>query len=470
MGQPAEHSLRVALLAARLVDALELTPMTRAAVGRLALLRWAGCTSNAPEFAELFGDDIAGRAALLAGQNPFVAAVASEPASLHDTIDSLAAMHCETGTVIARQLDLGPEVAVAMTDLFERWDGTGHPGRKRGEAVDLHAQLVTIAGDLEVWTRTYGLPRALTLVEAAAHGRFDPALVRVVLLHAVDWLRDVAALDPWPAASAAAELAICSGADLQPEEIARLLGDYADLKTPTRGQVGRRARAIVEAAAADLDQQEQALLGRAALVHGLGRVSIPNRLLLGRPEEARAHSQALRLIPYWTERILDRCSPLRREAGLAGLVWERVDGSGFYRGLQAATLSPAARLLAAAILAAEIMAATDDNGDSVKIAADALARAAEAGALDRNAARRVSQALGAGRPHATASGTESQITSREQDVLVLVARGRSNKEIARQLGISPSTTGTHVESLYRKLGVASRAAATLKALEAGLLA
>ncbi|WP_081899021.1 response regulator transcription factor [Halomonas sp. R57-5] len=57
----------------------------------------------------------------------------------------------------------------------------------------------------------------------------------------------------------------------------------------------------------------------------------------------------------------------------------------------------------------------------------------------------------------------------QDNVSRLVINGASNKEAARALGISPSTVGTHVESIFRKLNCATRAAATLKALTAGLL-
>jgi DNA-binding CsgD family transcriptional regulator len=57
------------------------------------------------------------------------------------------------------------------------------------------------------------------------------------------------------------------------------------------------------------------------------------------------------------------------------------------------------------------------------------------------------------------------LTEREVDVLKLLARGRSNKEMAKALGISVKTVGTHVEHIYAKAGVRSRSAATLFAME-----
>ena len=62
------------------------------------------------------------------------------------------------------------------------------------------------------------------------------------------------------------------------------------------------------------------------------------------------------------------------------------------------------------------------------------------------------------------------LTEREVDVLGLLARGQTNKQVAETLGISPRTVGTHVEHIYAKAGVRTRAGATLFALEHGLVA
>ena len=54
-------------------------------------------------------------------------------------------------------------------------------------------------------------------------------------------------------------------------------------------------------------------------------------------------------------------------------------------------------------------------------------------------------------------------------MLGLLARGHSTKEIGRQLVVSPKTAANHVEHIYAKLGVSSRAAATLFATQHGLM-
>jgi DNA-binding CsgD family transcriptional regulator len=61
------------------------------------------------------------------------------------------------------------------------------------------------------------------------------------------------------------------------------------------------------------------------------------------------------------------------------------------------------------------------------------------------------------------------LTARECEVLRLVARGRSNREIAAELFITPRTVGTHVEHIYAKIGVSTRGAAALYALRTGVI-
>ncbi|MGI8728484.1 MAG: response regulator transcription factor [Solirubrobacteraceae bacterium] len=62
------------------------------------------------------------------------------------------------------------------------------------------------------------------------------------------------------------------------------------------------------------------------------------------------------------------------------------------------------------------------------------------------------------------------LTEREAEVVTLLARGLQTKQVARALGISVKTADRHVQNAYGKIGVSTRAAATLFALEHGLVA
>ena len=88
--------------------------------------------------------------------------------------------------------------------------------------------------------------------------------------------------------------------------------------------------------------------------------------------------------------------------------------------------------------------------------------------LDGDAVACVLAATGR-RPAPSPAGWPAELTDREVEVLRLIARGRSNRAVAERLFISPKTVGRHVENLYRKIGVRSRAAAAVFAMEHGLL-
>jgi two-component system NarL family response regulator len=69
----------------------------------------------------------------------------------------------------------------------------------------------------------------------------------------------------------------------------------------------------------------------------------------------------------------------------------------------------------------------------------------------------------------TSDEERPHLSSRELDVLRLLTEGLENKQIAHALGISEATVKTHLKSLYRRLGVRSRAEAAAKALRLGLI-
>jgi DNA-binding CsgD family transcriptional regulator len=178
--------------------------------------------------------------------------------------------------------------------------------------------------------------------------------------------------------------------------------------------------------------------------------------------------ERVRLHPYYTERVLARPQGLARLGALAGLHHERLDGSGYHRGAPAGALPPAARILAAADA---YHAMTEPRPHRPPWAPDAAAeelrRLVRAGRLDGAAANAVLQAAGhrVRRRRAWPAG----LSAREVEVLRLVARGRSNRDIARLLVVSEPTVAHHVQHIYAKIGATSRAGATLYAMQHALL-
>jgi DNA-binding NarL/FixJ family response regulator len=159
--------------------------------------------------------------------------------------------------------------------------------------------------------------------------------------------------------------------------------------------------------------------------------------------------------------------PLRAAAHLASAAHERIDASGYHRSLPGPASSRAARVLAAAD-AAHAMSEERPHRPA-RTASDLereLVADQRAGRLDRDAVAAVLAALGVSRK-AEPTRT-SGLSERELEVLRLVARGKTNREIATLLGISAKTVQHHVAHVYDKLGLYSRAGAAVYVMEHGL--
>ena len=194
-GQPLEHALRTAILAVRLGELAGLSPPKLVDAYYISLLHSFGCTSDAPEQTELFGDDIEPRAkfALVDGGNPeevgaFLmdvvgqgrppevrgAMVAHALENALEIARSTFALHCEVAQRFAGWLGFGPGVVSNLAYVFERWDGNGFPGAAVGEAIAPPARVLHVARDISVFLSAAGPDRAGEVIEQRAGGAYDP--------------------------------------------------------------------------------------------------------------------------------------------------------------------------------------------------------------------------------------------------------------------------------------------------------
>jgi HD-GYP domain-containing protein (c-di-GMP phosphodiesterase class II) len=447
MGQPCHHSRRVAALAQRLAQAVGRAELAADAAS-VALLRWSGCTANAGEIAALIGDDVAGRAKMLAEPALLAqvqAAALTDPAQRERlaAFAGVAQIHCEVAGDIARRLGLPAAVEQALRHVFDSYKLEG----AAGPATELVA-IVTLCGEFEIAARLHGAGAV-----PVAGERHPVVLVEALRTHAQGWLaavdapEDVAAEVP----DAAVPLA--------------LLADVIDLKLPWLTGHSRAVASVVAAAGPRLGLDPVAVRRTiaAALLHGIGRAALPNPLWNKPAPLTRADREQVRLAAYWTARAARELDGLAAEADLASWVFERADGSGHFRGL--APQGTEAPLLAAAASWIALRSARPwrpafDEADASGILRDE----ARAGRYDSDV---VEALLGAPAPRRPA--TSALLSPRELEVLREVAHGASNKEAAQRLDISPATVRTHLEHVFEKLACNSRAAATLKATALGLL-
>jgi putative nucleotidyltransferase with HDIG domain len=255
------------------------------------------------------------------------------------------------------------------------------------------------------------------------------------------------------------------------DDVAGVFADMVDLLTPfTLGHSAGVAE-LAGAAAGHLRLPDDTvdLVRRAALLHDLGRVAVSSHVWETPRALTATQREQVRLHPYHTERILARSAILQPLARIAGMHHERQDGSGYHHGAAGAQLPVEARLLA---VADAYQAMTQDRPYRAALAPPAAAAeveaAARSGRFDPECTRAVVEAAGQRAAHTRGAWPEG-LSEREVEVLRLLARGLSNRQIATALVISPRTAEHHVQHIYAKIGTSTRAAAAMFAMEHGLL-
>ena len=490
LGQPAEHMLRSAMIATRLADRLGLAPAQRDCVYYTTLIMWIGCHADSHEYARWFGDDIAvrhdsylidwsglpylrflagnvGRGQSLAHR---LATMATLFVNARGQLSRLIHSHCTSAALLADRIGLGPDVQASLAFTFERHDGGGLPAGAHGDELPVQMRVAQLADMAEVHHRVYGVEGAVAMARSRRGGQFDPKVVDTFVAHADAILAGPPAGDAWTAALRESPDRHHRLDDQGLDALLVAFGDFVDLKCPfTLGHSRAVARLAGDAALiAGVDADAAALTRRAGHVHDLGRIGVSNQIWSKPGPLSAAEFERVRLHPYLTVRILDQVRGLSRLAELAGNHHECLNGSGYPRGLAGTALNLVDRVLAAAVSyqsACEPRPYRDEQ--KPEAAARRLRERVRAGELDPVAAEAVLHAAGqsAPRPKLRPDG----LTPREIEVLRLVARGASNKEIAALLVISEKTARNHVERTYAKIGVSNRIGASMYALRHGLV-
>lgn len=482
-GQPLGHGLSTSLLAVAVARELGCGPDQVRHVQQVSLIRFLGCTSDADDTARMAGgDDLALMTALapahmgtsrealraivgavgagqpLSRRAPLIAAALVDPSSDAGGLQA----HCEVGAMLARRLGLDDEVVFAMRHTYERWDGEGDPSGLQGEEIPLETRIALVARDADLFARRGA--KAGDVLRNRRGKAYDPQIVdaigRIEPQHReAEWV-EVIQSEPQPV--------------LYVDDVDRALAavaDYVDLKSPwTRGHSPRVAELAAEAGRLSaLDDAMCLELRRAGLVHDLGRVGVENGIWDKPGHLVTSEWEKVRLHPYLTERILSRCDALAGLGALASGHHERIDGSGYHRQSSGDQVDTATRLLAAAdVLAALTADRPHRAGLDLDGAAAVLETEVSGGRLDREAVAVVLSAAGS-RQELPRTVNPGGLTDREIEVLRLLARGHPNRRVGEKLFISPKTVGRHVENIYSKIGVSTRAGAAVYAMEHRLL-
>jgi HD-GYP domain-containing protein (c-di-GMP phosphodiesterase class II) len=492
IGVPLEHGLQSTLVAMRLGERLGVDSEVASQVYYACLLFYVGCTADAEVAAETFGDDDAlatyamparfgSRPEMMAG---FMRALAKSdspapvramqiargvPRATREFKGHVTAF-CEVARMLTDRLGLPASVQGLFAHLVERWDGKGLPGRARHEEIPLPVRIASVARDAAFQRMLGGTEFAARVVRKRAGGAFDPAVATPLADAATELLALDAATSAWE------ETLACEPGPrltLEGEAIDRALGamgDFADLASPylVGHSAGVAELATAAAQQCGLKATDLVQVRRGALVHDLGRVAVPVRIWQKAAPLTPDDWERVRLHAYHSERVLTRSAFLAALASVASFHHERLDGSGYHRGTAGAELAPPARLLAAADA---YHALTEPRPHRAALApgqaAETLGREAGVGRLDPDAVAAVLEVAGQRVPRLE---RPAGLTEREAQVVALLARGLQTKQVARRLGISVKTADHHVQNAYAKIGVSTRAAAALFAMQHGLTA
>ena len=487
LGQPMEHVLRQSLIALRLAEQLQMDDSERRVVYYTSLVSWVGCHVDAYEQAKWFGDDIVlkgdSRRVDLPGRR-FVLGHLGTGQSVLDRARTLAAFARDRGRpardmiahhwlateALAARLGMTEDVRACLEQTFERWDGKGAPAGREGSEILVTASLVNLADVAEVYHHSGGVEAAVAVARDRRGTQFDPDVVDVFCEGAPGLLADLDATEIWDTVIAAEPPPTRWLTDAQLDDALEAIADFTDLKSPWTIGHSRTVAEVAFAAsqAFGLPEEDAVTLRRAALVHDLGRLGVSNAIWDKPGGLSPAELERVRLHPYLSERMLARSPALAALGAIAVQHHERLDGSGYPRGLRGAAMTPAGRLLAAAdVYCAMCEPRPHRSARDADEAALGLRAEAAAGRLDREAVEAVLQATG----HAVRRRREwpAGLTAREVEVLRLVARGMTNRQIAEELVITPKTAGNHVQRIYEKTGVSNRTRASLFAVEHALM-
>lgn len=493
MGQRADYAATTCVLAMRLADELGFDEETLHDVYYESLLRYVGCNADVQWFGSLFGDELAFRAEYAALDTPDMpavlelvqrsirrstaitreldaeAAIARALGELPVVMGSFLPGHCEVAQRLAQRLGFPQRFVDTVGQIYARWDGKGVPGLA-GDEIAPAFLCSSLAHDAVIHFRLGGVSRATSMARERSGGTHAPRVVELFCQRADKLLRgldraprweEVLEMEPGRQRSMDAD-----GLDTALEAVA----DFGDLKSPwflghSRGVATLAVRA---GEVFGLPTTDIRLLHRAALIHDIGKVGISTDIWRSSYPLTETEWETVRLHPYHTDRVFARSEPLAPIGALAAMHHERLDGDGYHRTLPASMQPIAARVLATANrFRAMVEPRAHRPALTLEQAAQRLRTAARQGQFDQDAVAAVLTAAG-DRSTWSRRAASAALSEREVEVLRLLAHGQTMKEVAAQLTVAYKTVDRHVQNIYTKIGVNTRAGATLWAVEHGL--
>jgi putative nucleotidyltransferase with HDIG domain len=383
------HALRSCLLGMRLGRELGFSENALADLYHALLLKDVGCSSNAARMCQIIGggDDRIVKAGVKledwtrphrptlsavrllwsqmlpgTGRLSRAAGIVRIALTQHSNNREMIQLRCDRGAAIVRKIGMSEQTALAIRSLDEHWDGSGYPDRAAGAAISPLARVMAVAQHLDVFALERSPAHAMHVLSQRSRRWFDPAIVRAaqslnkrnaLWTHCLPQLGQSTAQSEQRARSAVLDLApghadraSASHIDL----ICEAFAEVVDAKShfTFRHSVGVTDVASAIGGALGLNPARSQLLHRAALLHDLGKLRVPNSILDKPGKLDSSEWSVIQEHPALSRAILSRVSQFQELASIAGAHHEKLDGSGYPDRLRAEHLSLESRILAVA--------------------------------------------------------------------------------------------------------------------------
>lgn len=359
-GQPRGHCIRSCWIATQIGIKLKLYPEELSDLYYTVLLKDLGCSSNAARICELYlADDITFKRdfKLIDGSLPqalrFVLRHTGLGQGMAERIGAIIGImrnggeiarelieaRCTRGAAIAARMGFSDIVCDSIRSLDEHWDGGGKPEKLKGKYIPLFSQVALLAQVADVFNVANGAGAAAREIRNRRGTWFDPLVVDAFLeAQAEPDFWEILKEDDLPALVLHLEPAQARRFvdEDQLDDIAMGFAQVIDAKSPfTRGHSERVA--VVTGLIAEemgLDPLHCRWLRRAALLHDIGKLAVPNSILDKPGKLTEDEFKAIKAHPVHSENILKEVSVFRTIAPIAGGHHERIDGKGYPRGLK----------------------------------------------------------------------------------------------------------------------------------------
>lgn len=375
-GQPMGHSVRTCMIGMRLGQQIGMSQQEQADLYYALLLKDAGCSSNASRlFHILNADEIRAKGDVkttdwtrvgweslhyalthVATGMPFLQRMHrlfQVAATQQQDSCALVKIRCERGSYIAKQLGFSESVSAGIYNLDEHWNGRGYPDGLRKNEIPVFSRIANLSQTLDVFLNARGPAAALGAAQKRSGRWFDPELVKAAAslaksgalwksLDDKDLVRTVTSLEPEHRQVTANEDSV--------DKICMAFAEVIDAKSPF---TYRHSNGVADAAVEigqwfGMNPKSLKLLRRAALLHDIGKLSVPNSILEKPGKLTSEEWTSIKAHPYYTLEILNKIPGFDRLSQDAAAHHEKLDGSGYWRGWGAEQLSRFARILAVA--------------------------------------------------------------------------------------------------------------------------